>query len=787
MKRPPQPGLLLVAAREARWIRRHKAALFLLAGIPCIAFALLAWAFSNAVIRDQRIAIVDMDRSPASMAYVQAISSSPGVRIAERSGDMFEAMRAIRGGGAIAAVYIPENFERDLIGRKRPQIVAFYNRQYFTPGNNAASSISAAIAAAKVSLPSPIASGRASFTPGMLAVEPYVLTNPAMNYAQFLLRAILPTVLHVIAAVAAGFAVGREFSARTSAAWLRTAGGSPLCALIGKLAPLFGVFLLFMAVVAGILHGFFGVPFRGDPVLLAAAVVLLLISYLSLGALLQLLTRNLAMGLSLTGVICSPAFGFAGVGFPILAMNAFSRFWGSLLPLRWYIQILVDQAARGSSPTVSIEPFLALASLTLAYFAIAWLLLRKVANSGVAKSGSAPPPARAEFRAPTIAPGIGETMFAEIRRIVSDKGARGFLILAPLVYALLYPQPYVGQLLRALPVAVVDHDHSEISRRFLLTLNAHEALSVAVRTDDLDEAKQALAERRVFGIVTVPEGTERDILTGDRAHIAAYVDSAYFLIYSRTLQGFSESAGVLNQEIAAHGARADGSRAHIGLVKVSPVDAQSEPLFNPTGGYGSYVVPAAFILILQQTLLMGAASLSGAAFELGGRKLRASRSSWKAICGQALAHLCVVFPAFVLYLGVLPRLYGFSVLGRGWDLALMAIPFILSVSLLAQFVGAWFKRRESAVLLFIAVSLPLFFTVGVAWPPEALPENLRLLSRIFPSTSAIDGLVRINQMGATISEVSFDWINLWILTAVYFVLAVAAGRLANAGEVGDVR
>lgn len=782
MKRPPQPGFLLVAAREVRWIRRHRSAFFLLVGVPCVAFALLAWAFSNAVIRDQKIAIVDMDRSPASMAYVQAIGSSPGVRVAERSGDMFEAMQAIRSGGAIAAVYIPENFERDLIGRKRPQIVAFYNRQYFTPGNNAASAINAAIAAAKTSLPSPIESAHASFTPGTLAVEPYVLTNPALNYAQFLLRAILPTVLHVIAAVAAGFAVGREFSARSSAAWLRSAGGSPLCALVGKLAPLFAIFLLLMAVVAGVLHGLFGIPFRGAPVLLAAAVILLLVAYLSLGAVFQLLTRNLAAGLSLTGIVCSPAFGFAGVGFPILAMNEFARFWGSLLPLRWYMQVLVDQAARGSPPLVSIEPFLALATLALAYLAIAWLLLRKIA-----KSAKAPSPPAAVIVAQSSAPGIGAAMFAEVRRVLSDSGARGFLILAPIIYGVLYPQPYVGQLLRALPVAVVDHDHTEISRRFLQTLNAHEALAVAVRTDDLDEAKRALAERRVFGILTVPEGTERDILKGDRAHVAAYVDSAYFLVYSRTLQGFSESAGVLNQEIAAHGARLDGSRAHIGLVKVSPIDAQSEPLFNPTGGYASYIVPAAFILILQQTLLMGAASLSGAAFEQGGRKLRALRGSWKAILGQALAHLCVAGPAFVLYLGVLPRFYGFSVLGRGWDLVLMAIPFILSVSLLAQFVGAWFKRRESAVLLFIAISLPLFFTVGVAWPPEALPENLRLLSRIFPSTSAIDGLVRINQMGAAISEVSFDWINLWILTAVYFVLAVAAGRLANAGENGNGR
>ena len=82
----------------------------------------------------------------------------------------------------------------------------------------------------------------------------------------------------------------------------------------------------------------------------------------------------------------------------------------------------------------------------------------------------------------------------------------------------------------------------------------------------------------------------------------------------------------------------------------------------------------------------------------------------------------------------------------------MAIPFVLAVSFLAQFVASGFKRRETAVLLFIAAGLPLFFLVGVSWPLEGIPDSLRMASRIVPSTSAIDGLVRINQMGASLSR-----------------------------------
>ncbi|MBV9751718.1 MAG: ABC transporter permease, partial [Hyphomicrobiales bacterium] len=280
MRAPPQPGMLLVAARELRWMWRDRLALFLAMGVPILAFTILALTFSSAVIRNLKVSVVDEDRSPTSLIYVQAVGSAPGVSVAERSGDMTSAIHAIRSGDAIAAIYIPRNFERDLIDRKRPQIVVLYNRQYFTPGNSASAAISNAIAAATATLPDTSPADGKSFAPGSLVVEQYVLTNPALNYAQFLLRAILPHVLHVIVAIAAGYAVGSELSRRSRRAWLRTAGGSPLTALVGKLAPLFGIFILMMVADAGIIHGIFEVPFRGSSVFMGAAACLLLIAYL---------------------------------------------------------------------------------------------------------------------------------------------------------------------------------------------------------------------------------------------------------------------------------------------------------------------------------------------------------------------------------------------------------------------------------------------------------------------------------------------------------------------------
>jgi ABC-2 type transport system permease protein len=755
-------------------MQRDGVALILVVLVPVLAFAILTLTFSNAVIRNLRVAIVDADRSATSLIYVQSIASAPGVTVAERSSDMRSAMQAVRSGDAIAAVYIPENFERDLLARKRPQVVSLYNRQYFTPGNNAASAIQSAISAATAALLREADGG--GYKPGALVAEEYVLSNPALNFAQFLLRAVLPTVLHVVTAIAGGYAVGSEFSQRSKRAWMRAAGGRPLVALMGKLMPLFGIFLIMMVVDAAIIHVLYGVNFRGDPLLVAASACLLLIAYLSFGALLVLLTQALPTGLSLIAIFCNPAFGFAGVGFPVTAMGTFPQAWGSILPLRWYLQVLFDQAARGVPTSDSVRPFLILAGLACLYFALAWARLRAIAYA---------PPKREPEPAVRLryGRGVAIAMGNEVQRILGDRGVLGLIVLAPVAYGALYPQPYLGQVLRSIPIAVVDQDHTELSRDLVQTLDSDEAISVKVRSETLADAQAALNRHEVFAILAIPKDTERQVLRGEQARIAAYVDAAYFLLYSRSLQGISEAAATVSADIATRGARSEGSLVYAAMARsASPIDFLSQPLFNPTGGYASYVVPAAFILILQQTLLLGVASLGGAAYTIGGRATRWLRSGARAVFGQALAHLCFALPGLALYLIVLPRVYGFSTLGRLEDLILMAVPFVLSVSFLAQFVSAWFTRRETAILLFIAVSLPLFFQVGVSWPVEALPDFIRVASRIIPSTSAIDGFVRINQMGASIMEVGRDWTTLWILTIVYGLLAVIATRLASRNE-----
>ena len=766
MRRKPKPGFLLVARREWRWLLHDRAALILIFGVPLFAFAVLAAVFSHPVIRELGVVIVDADRSETSRAFAEEVAASSGLSIVKRAGDLASAARAIRSGDAIGAVYVPADFERDLKAERRPQVVAFYNQQFLTAAGIASSGLGDSLNAAAKRAVAPAAPKASRI--GSLVAETIVLVNPQRNYAQFLLRTLLPMVLHVIITLAAGYAVGSEFRRRSMRTWLACAGGNPIVAFAGKLAPLFGIFFVIMLSVPLILEGLLGISFKGDVPMIVVAASLLIVGYLALGALVQLLVGNLAIGLGLTGLVVSPAFGYAGVGFPTFGMNAFAQAWGAILPVRWYMAVLLGQAARGLPLSESARPFAALATLAVLYSLLALLRLRSVARS-VTRNAPAPAPA-----APPAAPhGLGGAFVAEWRRVLAIPGAFILLVVAPLVYGVFYPQPYLNQILRKIPIAVVDNDLSELSRRIVQTLDASGAVKVAIRADTLPQARAALDRGEVFAVVGIPPETERDTLKGTTVHIPVYADATYLFIFRTLGNGIAVAINTLSSELAAGGARTDGSLVKATLASVSPAGILLQPIFNPVGGYGSYIVPAAFVLILQQLLLVGASLLTVVALA------QPAGGAFASVLGRGVAHLTIYLPALVLYLIVLPRFFGFSTLGQPLQLFALASLFVLATSFMGQAAGAWFKNPETPTLIFLGISIPQLFLTGFSWPREAIPKSVQAAGYIFPSDFAIDGIVRINQLGASLWEVLRDWRGLWCLAVIYFALAVMSAFLVK--------
>jgi ABC-2 type transport system permease protein len=342
------------------------------------------------------------------------------------------------------------------------------------------------------------------------------------------------------------------------------------------------------------------------------------------------------------------------------------------------------------------------------------------------------------------------------RRLVTDHGARLLLIVAPVLYSLFYPLPYLREIIRETPVAVVDLDDSSLSRQLTRYANAHEALQVAGRLDSIADAEAAVKAGRVRGYLVVPAGFRADVLRGRETAVAYGGDAAYFLQFKQVLAGFVEATGTLNASIKARKALGAGQTREQALAAVAPVALHLHPVGNTREGYGSYLIPGVFLLILQQTLLLGVGLLRGSARERGAGAPEVSPAGLVGV-GAALVALYVGHAAF--HVGLAAWTYDLPSHGQLGPLAVLLALYLPACVMFALALSGFCARRETSIHLFLITSIPFLFLAGASWPFEMMPLPLQWFARVIPSTAGIQGMLRLNALGANWSEVAgWGWL-----------------------------
>jgi ABC-2 type transport system permease protein len=133
--------------------------------------------------------------------------------------------------------------------------------------------------------------------------------------------------------------------------------------------------------------------------------------------------------------------------------------------------------------------------------------------------------------------------------------------------------------------------------------------------------------------------------------------------------------------------------------------------------------------------------------------------------------LTIYLVLFSFYFGYSFESYGINRLATIPDLMTLAFPFLLSVIFLGTVVGLLIPRKELATLVVLLSSLPLVFSAGFIWPTSNMPTVINIIAQFFPSTPAINGFLRLNQMGDSIDNLVQIQMQLWSLTLLYAMIA----------------
>ncbi|WP_375320553.1 ABC transporter permease [Aliivibrio logei] len=337
-----------------------------------------------------------------------------------------------------------------------------------------------------------------------------------------------------------------------------------------------------------------------------------------------------------------------------------------------------------------------------------------------------------------------------------------------LFYAFLYPLPYLNQSPEEQKITVFDMDKSVLSRQFIRMANESQQLNVVEQAESINQAKQQFLDKTVSGFLIIPYDFSTQLQLGQAPTVAYAGDASYFLIYGTIIEGLMKAGGTLSAEYRVAHMTIDGTPINAAIDTFQPFKSNYVPVFNHNMGYVQYVVPAVFVLILQQTLLMAV-----------GVRQKASKVS-----ESTISHLIVRFGIFLFselvlacfYFGAVFNHYDISRFATALELIVLLIPFISAVILLGMLLAQWLPTPESLLLVVLFSSMPIVFSAGFIWPTELIPSLITDLMHTLPSGFAINGFLKLNQQGAGLSSVLLNMSGLYGLCLLYALLFFISKR-----------
>ena len=370
----------------------------------------------------------------------------------------------------------------------------------------------------------------------------------------------------------------------------------------------------------------------------------------------------------------------------------------------------------------------------------------------------------------------------EYRAIATSYAVLLVLVGGVFAYGLLYNYMYAPNVVRKVPVCVVDHSQSALSREYVRLLGATPEVAITHCAQDLAEAEALMQRSEVYAIFYFPRHFEEQLLRGVASVYPLYAATDAFLYY--------EAVERANLEVME--AMDDTYRTQLlpflsvpGLVAVatqSPVTVVGTALYNPLEGYGIYLIPSVLMIIIFQTMMLLVAMLTGSERQhrglvpyarLQGGHLRVALAL---VVGKSLTYALLYFLFTFFLIGLLPLLFDIPH-GASWvALAALLTPYVFSTSFLGLALSRWYADAEAPVLLIAFFSIGLIFLSGVSYPFELIPWPWRYAHYLIPAAPAVLAYVQLSSMDATLRDVWPQLVALCVQLVIYFMAAVATYR-----------
>jgi ABC-2 type transport system permease protein len=336
-----------VARKEALHILRDPRSLIMALALPLLMLLLFGYALTLDVDRIPTL-IQDRDRTSESRELIQRFAGSRYFQVLASDGEYRTIERMIDRNQCLLAVVIPADYSHNLLRGKEADIQFLFDGSDSNTASIALGYADAVIRGYAMELRQREFNRRGG---GRLAppVEARlrVWYNSELKSRNYIVPGLIAVILMIIAALLTSLTIAREWEMGSMEQLLST----PLRArelVLGKMGAYFVLGLVDVLTAIGLGVLVFGVPLRGNPVLVLATSCVFLIGALFWGILLSAVARSQLLAFQL-GLLTSflPAFLLSGFIFSIESMPLVIQAVTYIFPSRYFITAMKGMFLKG--------------------------------------------------------------------------------------------------------------------------------------------------------------------------------------------------------------------------------------------------------------------------------------------------------------------------------------------------------------------------------------------------------------------------------------------------------
>jgi ABC-2 type transport system permease protein len=303
-------------------------------------------------------------------------------------------------------------------------------------------------------------------------------------------------------------------------------------------------------------------------------------------------------------------------------------------------------------------------------------------------------------------------------------------------YGILYGLLYHPNIVTEVPVAILDNSRTSTSREYLMNLDATSQIKIAAECTDILQATNMMKSGKVKGIIILPENFSALIAHGLESQFIVYETTTSFLYYLTIQKGAAATMQELNSSLRENVVRNLPLNQQLTVAQTPSFNTNIIAIYNHNGGYGSYLLPIAIIVILFQTMLMCAGILAGSR----------SFSPWRWLLPLFGAYFLLSF----FLAGAVPYIFDLPALARKVELFLFIFLFLVASAAFAGTFTLFLKDTEEVMLYVPFFSVGLIFLSGTSFPLVQIPHLWQILHYLVPTSPGVIGYLKLNSMGGTL-------------------------------------